>query len=274
MKGWVKIHRKILDHYLFQEDRVFSKYEAWQYILLMVNHKSNKFLLGNELIELKAGQMVTSQSKLMKRFKWSKSKLRSFLRMIETDGMIRVDSDTKKTILTVVKYSDYQHSETAKKPRKDRKETASRLREDTNKNEKNEKNENNDKEEIKERPKKPKKVFSEDVINCYYSILPFFDELNQPKKDSEIVKWQDTIDKLNRIDGLSFEDIIHLTQKTRQDDFWSKNFLTINKLRTKNKEGVLFWKVFYNQFKTSKNEESRDFISQAASIGRRLHPDA
>lgn len=146
MEGWVKIHRRILDHYLFQEDRVFSKYEAWQYILLMVNHKENKFLLGNEVISVKAGQMITSQSKLMERFKWSKSKLLNFFSILEDDGMIKVETDSKKTTLTVVKYSDYQGSETAKKPREDREKTAKRLREDTNKNDENDKNDKNEKE--------------------------------------------------------------------------------------------------------------------------------
>ena len=152
MEGWIKQHRKILDHYLFKEKRVFSKYEAWNYILLMANHKDNKFLLGNELIDLKAGQFVTSQSKLMEIFSWSKSKLKNFFSLLEKDNMIKIETDTKKTTLTIVKYRDYQEQETAERPQKDRKKTAESLRKDTNKNDNNDNNVKNDK------PKK-KKIF-------------------------------------------------------------------------------------------------------------------
>ena len=146
MEGWIKLHRKILDHYLFNEDRVFSKYEAWEYIILSANHSDSKFLLGNELIQLKAGQLVTSQSKLMEKFKWSKSKLKNFFELLSKDGMLKVETDTKKTTLTVVKYKDYQHLETAKRPTKDREESAKSLRKDTNKNVKNDNNVKNEKE--------------------------------------------------------------------------------------------------------------------------------
>jgi hypothetical protein len=147
MEGWIKLHRKILEHYLFKEKRVFSKFEAWNYILLTVNHKPSKFLLGNELIELKEGQMITSQSKLMEKFGWSKSKLNNFFDLLEKDSMIVVDADSKKTTLTVIKYRDYQVLETAKRPLRDHQETAEGLRKDTNNNEENKKNDNNEEKE-------------------------------------------------------------------------------------------------------------------------------
>ena len=134
MQGWIKLHRKVLDNYLFQENRHFSKFEAWTYLLLTVNHSDNKFLLGNELIELKAGQMITSELKLMDKFNWSKSKLRNFLKLLQQDNMIVKVSDTKKTTLSIVKYGDYQTQETTTKPQRDHEETAKELRKDTNKN--------------------------------------------------------------------------------------------------------------------------------------------
>lgn len=143
MEGWIKYHRKIVEHYLFEENRVFSRFEAWTYILLMANHKRSKFLLGNELIILDEGQLLTSQSKLMNKFKWSKSKLNNFFTLLIKDNMLLVKSDTKKTTLTIVKYRDYQEQETAKRPLKDHEETAEGLQKDTYKNVKNVKNDNN-----------------------------------------------------------------------------------------------------------------------------------
>lgn len=141
--GWVSLHRKFEDNWLWKEKRVFSKAEAWIDILFRANHKDAKIVLGNELIMVQRGSFITSEIKLMKYWKWSKSKLRSFLFLLESDGMIKKISDTKKTTLTVVNYNDYQFLKTANKPLTDHKQTAKKLRADTNNNDNNINNDNN-----------------------------------------------------------------------------------------------------------------------------------
>lgn len=116
-----------------------------------------------------------------------------------------------------------------------------------------------------EKPKKPKKVFSVEVNDCYYACLDYFDESLHPEKEKTKRNWLDTIDKLNRIDGLQFQDIIHLVQRTRSDDFWSKNFLSIPKLRKKDKNDLPYWKVFYNKFKNSGNGTNSKTQQQRAA---------
>ena len=77
--GWVAIYRSLKHHWIFPKNMAFTKCEAWIFLLLSVKHKDNKILLGNELIEVKKGSMITSQLKLMNQFRWSKSKLINFL---------------------------------------------------------------------------------------------------------------------------------------------------------------------------------------------------
>lgn len=143
-QGWISLHRKIQEHWLYDEKRKFSKFEAWVDMLMMANHKSNKFLLGNELIELKEGQFVTSELKLMERWDWGKAKLRTFLVLLENDGMIVKKSDRKKTTITICNYRDYQTSDFKNRPQADHKQTDSRLRADTNNNVNNVNNVNNE----------------------------------------------------------------------------------------------------------------------------------
>ena len=50
MTGWIKVHRSIREHWLYEEKRKYSRFEAWLDILLMVNHEDKKVLLGKELI--------------------------------------------------------------------------------------------------------------------------------------------------------------------------------------------------------------------------------
>ncbi|MCT8136472.1 conserved phage C-terminal domain-containing protein [Anaerobacillus sp. CMMVII] len=149
MKGWIKLHRKLHAHWLYKESRKFSKFEAWLDLLIMANHKEHTFVLGNELIQVKRGEVITSEVKLMDKWKWSKSKVRSFLKLLEKDGMVIKKSDTKKTSITICNYCYYQDIETIKnttvKPELDFNETEKSLSSDTIKNDNNEMNEDNEK---------------------------------------------------------------------------------------------------------------------------------
>lgn len=133
-----------MQNFLFKEKRQFSRFEAWIYLLMSANHTDTEVLLGNQLIKVKKGSFITSEVKLMAEFQWSKSKLRAFLSLLESQTMIEKITDTKKTTLTIVKYSDYQELQTAKKPRKNRERTAKELRADTDNNENNYNNDNNE----------------------------------------------------------------------------------------------------------------------------------
>ena len=67
MIGWIKLHRSIHNHWIYKEKRKFSKFEAWIDLLLLVNHKDNTFLLGNELTRCKRGMYITSIRELCSR---------------------------------------------------------------------------------------------------------------------------------------------------------------------------------------------------------------
>ena len=57
-QGWISIHRQLQSHWLW-EDKPFSRGQAWVDILMLANHDDNKFLLGNELVEVKCGSFIT-----------------------------------------------------------------------------------------------------------------------------------------------------------------------------------------------------------------------
>jgi len=143
LEGWISLHRSIQEHWLYQERRVFSKYEAWIDMIMMASHKDNRFLLGKELVEVKRGSFITSELKLMDRWRWSKAKVRNFLNLLEEDKMILKKSDKKKTTLTIVNYNDYQDGETTQRPQKDHTETTKRPQKDTINNVNNDNNVNN-----------------------------------------------------------------------------------------------------------------------------------
>lgn len=138
-QGWVSVYRQIQDHWIWQ-DKPFSKGQAWIDLMLLANHEDNRFLLGNELVDVKSGSFITSEVKLAERWGWSKTKVRSFLSLLQDDSMIVKKTDRKKTTITIENYKVYQNPETRNKPQKNHKKTDKKPQKDTNNNENNENN--------------------------------------------------------------------------------------------------------------------------------------
>lgn len=134
MKGWIKLHRSIQNHWLYQEKRVFSRYEAWLDMLMMANHKDNRVVLGNEFLDVRRGQFITSIRKLCDKWGWSKTKVTQFLKMLESDERVVYFSDTKKTVITIGKYGFYQAGEDSEKTEEGHLEDTEETRKSTNKN--------------------------------------------------------------------------------------------------------------------------------------------
>lgn len=105
------------------------------------------------------------------------------------------------------------------------------------------------------------KDYSEDVFECMRNCLVYFPNDLHPTNEKDVDNWLDTIEKLNRLEHLQFSDIELLVKSARQDPFWSKNFLSITKLRRKDKDKVPYWKVFKEKFKIN---ESKSFETLSA----------
>ena len=180
MTGWITLHRQIKEHWLWNEDRPFTKLEAWLDILLMVNHKDRKVLVDGQLVIVERGQRITSLRKLSERWKWSRTKVNSFLLTLEQDNMLVVKKDSKKTVLTVVNYDFYQTDEYKKSHRKDSEMTLKGHRKDaemtlknTNNNDNNEitmnNNDNNENKSVG--------VTSENINPDYSEIIKEYNKL-------------------------------------------------------------------------------------------------
>jgi len=141
-QGWISVHRQIQEHWLWEE-KPFSKGQAWIDLLLLASHYDNKFLLGNELIDIKAGSFITSEKKLMERWGWGNTKVRNFLNLLEKDGMIKRETTTKRSGITIVNYSDFQISQSADKAPAKRKQSTRKAQANTINNDNNDNNENN-----------------------------------------------------------------------------------------------------------------------------------
>ncbi|HGL5398114.1 TPA: DnaD domain protein [Staphylococcus aureus] len=108
MTGWISIDRSIQNHWLFKEKRTFSKFEAWIYLLMEANHSKAKVPIGNRIVTVERGQRLTSILTLSDLFNWSRFKVKTFLDLLESDGMLEVKTTSKYTLITIVNYDFYQ----------------------------------------------------------------------------------------------------------------------------------------------------------------------
>jgi len=111
MAGWVKVDRSIQDHWLWSE-KPFSKAQAWIDLILGANHKKAKFMIKHRLVEVDRGQQARSEITLSKEWGWSRDKVRRFLKLLESDGMVIQQKTNVTTLLTICNYEGFQSGAT------------------------------------------------------------------------------------------------------------------------------------------------------------------
>lgn len=103
--GWIKLHRKITDHWLW-EDKPFARGQAMIDLLILARYNDQSKYIDGNLETVERGSVVTSIRRLCDRWGWSNSKVVKFLKTLENDSIIHVKSDTKKTVKNNNKYNN------------------------------------------------------------------------------------------------------------------------------------------------------------------------
>lgn len=107
-KGWISIHRKIEDNWVWQ-DRPFSYGQAWIDLIILANHEDNKGLKNGKLQTFKAGTVNRSILWLSNRWGWDRKKTSRFIKLLESDQMVSVNSTTHGTTITLINYEVYRY---------------------------------------------------------------------------------------------------------------------------------------------------------------------
>ena len=242
MSGWVKIHRSIQDHWIWENP---VKLKWWLDLIMMANHQENKILINGELVTIEAGERHTSEDKLSARWGVSRNTVRKFLALLEKDGMISLKKSRQSgTTYKVLNYNVYQGFSEEKKHQTEQrteqqKDNAVNNELHINKNEKNEKN-------IKDTsPKSKKRIY--DVDSIHYQLAEYlFEEMkkNNPEaRKPDFNKWANDIRLMMEIDNRKEEQVRNMIAWSQSNDFWKGNILSAKKLRDK-----------YDQMKVQANQ--------------------
>ena len=215
-EGWVKLHRSMLDSPIFSNAELLR---LWVYLLMHAAHTEVAVMAGNQMIHLKPGQLVTGRKKISRDLGLDESKIRRLINKLELAGNVTITPTNKFTLVTIANWDFFQGREekvTSKtadnRPTNDQQMT-------TNKNEKN-----------------YKKSFSPDG-EAYRCAVFLSNEIHKrlpkakPPTEATRQRWAGEMDKLNRIDGYSWETIAEVLDFSQRDEFWNTVVLSAEKFR-------------------------------------------
>ena len=136
MEGYVKINRKLLEWGYFSDGNVLK---VFLFLLLRANHKDN-VVFGSKVLR---GQHVTSIRKISVNTDLSIKQVRLALNKLKKDHTIITRGTNKNTLVTIVKYDDYQKEDIKKGEQKANKGQSKDKQRATNNNDNNDNNEKN-----------------------------------------------------------------------------------------------------------------------------------
>ena len=187
MKGYIQIHRQILEWEWFDDHNTFR---LFMYLLLKANHKQRKY----KGTTIKAGELVTGLSVLSDQTGLSVQQIRTSIKRLKSTNEITSTSSSKGTKIQVVNYCKYQllTSELTVKQQTNNKQIAA------NNNVNNVNNVNKDsvpsvEEYLKHALKRKPNVCPEDGKLRYYSWVDNDWSINRNGINTPIKNWKSTL---------------------------------------------------------------------------------
>ena len=88
--SFIKINRKIFDHWVFDDAWSFK---AWIDLIGMANYEPSQCIIKAQKFTIQRGELIRSMLTLSRRWNCSATKVRTFLLMLEEDGMVVVTNE-------------------------------------------------------------------------------------------------------------------------------------------------------------------------------------
>lgn len=121
MSTWIKLDRNVVKHWIFKDE---WKFKCWIDMLVLANYSENKIEIKGMLFTCKRGELLYSLDSLSTRWGGNKSKVRRFLKLLESDSMIVLKSEQVTTRITICNYESYQGERNADETQTNRKRNA------------------------------------------------------------------------------------------------------------------------------------------------------
>ena len=112
MKNYYLLQRKVVTDPLYYLEP-FTKWQAFHDMIRMANYDTGEIKEGQSIIKLKRGEFCHTENHLSTTWKWSRGKVRRFLKWLEKDGRITVRKTVQRSghpriVVYVVNYNKHQ----------------------------------------------------------------------------------------------------------------------------------------------------------------------
>jgi len=224
-EGHVKLFRKFRKSAFYSDSQYVH---LWVHLLMSVNWIEKRLKLHNshKYIDLHPGQVLTSRDVLSKETGINTSKVERILKSLENEQQIEQQTFSKYRVISIVNWDIYQTTEQQIEQQVNSRRTASEQQVNTKKNLK----------EVKELKEITKDLPSDSLrlsgMLANFILQNFPNNLTAKKQDA-VKRWADEIDKMNRIDGRTWNEIEAMIAWCQRDNFWKGNILSGAKLREK-----------------------------------------
>lgn len=105
---WIRMDISVFDHPLF-EGKEFSEREAWLWLISKAVWKETTHRIGGMTVPVPVGSLYATLRQLAKAWGWKSDKrVRNFLKVLESQHMIIIETDAGKTHITICNYERYQ----------------------------------------------------------------------------------------------------------------------------------------------------------------------
>lgn len=108
-KGWVKLHRKLLDNPVVCKDA--DNIAVWVFMLLSATHTPQQALFGGDEITLQPGQFISGRKAISTAIKVEENKVNRIIKFFKKHQLIEQQTSTKNSLFTILNWNEYQESE-------------------------------------------------------------------------------------------------------------------------------------------------------------------
>lgn len=230
--GYVKLHRSFRHSELFRDPLTC---QFFVYCITSASYKERKVLVNKQVVSLKPGQFIFGRKKAADELGTTERKVRTLLKLFEKIDFLTIQATNRFSIISIVNWSVYQNGEeesdqpavtptTSKRPADDHIQEGKEGKEGKEGN------------SIPPEITRFVEIFQGYIAEQHGKKAPRI-TASKTRSDTE------TVEKLIRLDGFSFDDVKDVLRWALRDPFWQDQILSLSALRKKKDGLTKFQKV-------------------------------
>jgi hypothetical protein len=105
-RGVFAVDRGVFDHPMFAPEP-FTEREAWLWMVGAAAWKPGRVRVGRHPVDLLRGQLAFATRFMATRWRWSEARVRRFLKRLQSDAMVSIQTTRETTHITICNYDKY-----------------------------------------------------------------------------------------------------------------------------------------------------------------------